>query len=77
MATCGSACSSFERGPDPATGNKGSNFAHYKGIDDLIEQGRLERDRHQRVKLYQEAQHRIMRDAVLPASLRRPVPAAA
>ena len=30
--------------PDPATGNKGSNFAHYTGIDDLIEQGRLERD---------------------------------
>jgi peptide/nickel transport system substrate-binding protein len=50
--------------PDPATGNKGSNFAHYKGIDDLIEQGRLERDPVKRAKLYEEAQHRIMRDAV-------------
>jgi len=50
--------------PDPATGNKGSNFAHYKGIDDLIEQGRLERDPAKRAKLYEEAQQRIMRDAV-------------
>src|SRR5262249_27067098 len=29
--------------PDPATGNKGTNFAHYQGIDDLIAQGKLER----------------------------------
>jgi peptide/nickel transport system substrate-binding protein len=50
--------------PDPATGNKGTNFAHYKGIDDLIQQGRREHDQHKRAALYQEAQHRIMRDAV-------------
>ena len=50
--------------PNPATGNKGSNFAHYKGIDDLIEQGRLERDQDKRARLYHEAQRRIMRDAV-------------
>ena len=25
--------------PDPATGNKGTNFAHYKGIDDLLVAG--------------------------------------
>jgi peptide/nickel transport system substrate-binding protein len=50
--------------PDPATGNKGTNFAHYKGIDDLIAQGRRERDQHKRAELYHEAQRRIMRDAV-------------
>src|SRR5207237_9514074 len=41
--------------PDPATGNKGSNFAHYTGIDDLIEQGRQERDQEKRARLYHEA----------------------
>lgn len=50
--------------PDPATGNKGTNFAHYKGIDDLLAQGRLERVPAQRAKLYHEAQQRIMRDAI-------------
>lgn len=50
--------------PDPATGNKGTNFAHYKGIDDLLEQARRERDQEKRAKLYHEAQRRIMRDAV-------------
>ena len=49
--------------PDPAT-NKGTNFAHYKGIDDLIDQGRLERDQQKRAALYHEAQQRIVRDAV-------------
>ena len=51
--------------PDPATGNKGSNFSHYTGIDDLIEQGRLERVPEKRAKLYHEAQQRIVRDAVV------------
>jgi peptide/nickel transport system substrate-binding protein len=51
--------------PDPATGNKGSNFSHYAGIDDLIERGRLERDQEKRAKLYHEAQQRIVRDAVV------------
>jgi peptide/nickel transport system substrate-binding protein len=50
--------------PDPVTGNKGSNFAHYKGIDELIAQGRQERDPQKRAALYHEAQRRIMRDAV-------------
>ena len=50
--------------PDPATGNKGTNFAHYRGIDDLLEQGRRERDQNKRAALYHEAPRRIMRDAV-------------
>jgi hypothetical protein len=32
------------------TGNKGSKFSHYTGIDDLIEQGRLECDPEKRAK---------------------------
>ena len=51
--------------PDPATGNKGSNFSHYAGIDDLIEQGRLERDQEKRATLYHDAQRRLVRDAVV------------
>jgi peptide/nickel transport system substrate-binding protein len=55
--------------PDPATGNKGSNFAHYRGIDDLLAQGRQERDPKKRAAIYHEAQRRIGRDAVcLPIS---------
>jgi len=50
--------------PDPATGNKGTNFAHYTGIDDLLEQGRRERDQEKRAQLYHEAQQRIMREAI-------------
>ncbi|HXH09808.1 MAG TPA: ABC transporter substrate-binding protein [Alphaproteobacteria bacterium] len=50
--------------PDPETGNTGTNFAHYKGIDDLIDQGRQERNPDKRAKLYHEAQRRIMADAV-------------
>jgi peptide/nickel transport system substrate-binding protein len=50
--------------PNPDTGNTGSNFAHYKGIDHLIEQGKKERDPDKRAKLYHEAQRRIMADAV-------------
>jgi peptide/nickel transport system substrate-binding protein len=50
--------------PDPATGNKGTNFAHYTGIDDLLTQARQEHDQEKRAKLYHEAQHRIMRDAI-------------
>lgn len=47
--------------PDPATGNKGTNFAHYRGIDDLLEQGRRERDQEKRARLYHEAQQRMIR----------------
>ncbi len=55
--------------PDPATGNKGSNFAHYRAIDDLLAQGRQERDPKKRATIYHEAQRRIIRDAVcLPIS---------
>jgi peptide/nickel transport system substrate-binding protein len=55
--------------PDPATGNKGTNFAHYKGIDDLLEKGRVERDVKKRAAIYAEAQKRLERDLVcLPIS---------
>ena len=50
--------------PNPDTGNAGANFAHYRGIDDLIDQGKHERDPERRAKLYHEAQRRIMADAV-------------
>jgi peptide/nickel transport system substrate-binding protein len=53
-----------DEAPDPATGNKGTNFAHYRGIDDLLEEGRRTRDSEQRAALYHEAQRRIMDDAV-------------
>ena len=55
--------------PNPATGNKGSNFAHYKGIDDLLAKGRVERDVKKRAAIYAEAQKRLERDLVcLPIS---------
>jgi peptide/nickel transport system substrate-binding protein len=55
--------------PDPATGNKGSNFAHYRAIDDLLAAGRVERDVKKRAAIYHEAQKRIQRDLVcLPIS---------
>jgi peptide/nickel transport system substrate-binding protein len=55
--------------PDPATGNKGSNFAHYKAIDDLLVAGRVERDVKKRAAIYAEAQKRMERDLVcLPIS---------
>ncbi len=53
-----------DEAPDPKTGNKGTNFAHYKAIDDLLEQGRKTRDSEKRAQLYHEAQRRIMDDAV-------------
>jgi peptide/nickel transport system substrate-binding protein len=55
--------------PDPATGNKGTNFAHYKAIDDLLHAGRVERDQKKRAQIYAEAQKRMERDLVcLPIS---------
>src|SRR5262245_57012045 len=55
--------------PDPATGNKGTNFAHYRGIDDLLAAGRVERDVKKRAGIYHEAQKRIQKDLVcLPIS---------
>jgi peptide/nickel transport system substrate-binding protein len=50
--------------PDPATGNKGTNFAHYKNIDDLLAAGRVERDVKKRAAIYAEAQKRIEHDMV-------------
>jgi peptide/nickel transport system substrate-binding protein len=50
--------------PDPATGNKGTNFAHYRGMDDLLAAGRLERDVKKRAAIYAEAQKRLERDLV-------------
>jgi peptide/nickel transport system substrate-binding protein len=55
--------------PDPSTGNKGSNFAHYRGMDDLLAAGRNERDQKKRAGIYAEAQKRLERDLVcLPIS---------
>ena len=55
--------------PDPATGNKGTNFAHYKGMDDLLAAGRVERDVKKRAAIYAETQKRLERDLVcLPIS---------
>ena len=55
--------------PDPATGNKGTNFAHYRAIDDLLAAGRVERDVRKRAAIYYEAQKRMERDLVcLPIS---------
>jgi len=55
--------------PDPATGNKGTNFAHYRGIDDLLTAGRVERDVKKRAAIYHETQKRMQRDLVcLPIS---------
>jgi peptide/nickel transport system substrate-binding protein len=53
-----------DEAPDPATGNKGTNFAHYKGIDALLEKGRQTRDPAAREKIYFEAQDQILKDAV-------------
>jgi ABC-type transport system substrate-binding protein len=55
--------------PDPASGNKGTNFAHYRNIDDLLAAGRVERDVKKRAAIYAEAQKRLERDLVcLPIS---------
>src|SRR5437867_205023 len=55
--------------PDPATGNKGTNFAHYRGMDDLLAAGRVERDVKKRAAIYHETQKRMQRDLVcLPIS---------
>src|SRR5437879_2038676 len=47
--------------PDSATGNNGTNFAHYRGIDDLLTAGRVERDVKKRATIYHEAQKRIQK----------------
>jgi peptide/nickel transport system substrate-binding protein len=55
--------------PDPASGNKGTNFAHYRGMDDLLAAGRVERDQKKRAAIYAETQKRLERDLVcLPIS---------
>jgi peptide/nickel transport system substrate-binding protein len=50
--------------PDPGTGNKGTNFAHYKNIDDLLKAGRAERDQKKRAAIYAEAQKRMEKDLI-------------
>jgi peptide/nickel transport system substrate-binding protein len=50
--------------PDPKTGNKGTNFGHYSGIDDLLAKGRKTLDQDAREQIYFEAQDRILADAV-------------
>jgi peptide/nickel transport system substrate-binding protein len=50
--------------PDPGTGNKGTNFGHYRAIDDLLAAGRVERDVKKRAAIYAEAQKRMERDLV-------------
>ena len=50
--------------PDPGTSNKGTNFAHYKGMDDLLAAGRVERDVKKRAAIYAETQKRLERDLV-------------
>jgi peptide/nickel transport system substrate-binding protein len=55
--------------PDPATGNKGTNFSHYRAMDDLLAAGRIERDAKKRAAIYAETQKRLERDLVcLPIS---------
>jgi ABC-type transport system substrate-binding protein len=49
--------------------NKGTNFAHYRNIDDLLVAGRGERDQKKRFQIYAEAQKRMEKDLVcLPIS---------
>jgi len=49
--------------------NKGTNFAHYRNIDDLLHAGRVERDQKKRASIYAEAQKRMEKDLVcLPIS---------
>ena len=52
-----------DEAPDPKTGNKGTNFGHYSGIDDLLELGRKTQDQAKREQIYFEAQDRILADA--------------
>ena len=54
-----------DEAPDPKTGNQGTNFAHYSGIDGLIEKARGIRDSDEREKVYFEAQEQLMKDAVV------------
>src|SRR5437899_487230 len=55
--------------PDPAPGNNGTNFAHYRAMDDLLAAGRVERDVKKRATIYHEAQKRLQKDLVcLPIS---------
>ncbi len=53
-----------DEAPNPKTGNKGTNFALYSGIDKLLEKGRRTRDQAAREKIYHVAQRQIMKDAV-------------
>src|SRR5205809_5617805 len=50
--------------PDPTTGNKGTNFAHYKGMAGPRAAGRVERDGKNRAAIYAETQDRLDRHLV-------------
>lgn len=50
--------------PNHEAGRPGTNFAHYKAIDNLIDEARQQRDSAQRQLFYHEAQKRIMQDAI-------------
>lgn len=51
--------------PDPRSGNHGTNFAHYRGIDHFLEAARQSRHDSDRLAFYHQAQERLMRDAVV------------
>lgn len=51
--------------PNPRLGQTGTNFSHYRDMDDLLEQARQTANDDDREKLYHEAQQRLMRDAVV------------
>lgn len=51
--------------PKPRLGQKGTNFSHYYGIDDLLAEARQAPSDDERNQLYHEAQKLLMRDAVV------------
>jgi ABC-type transport system substrate-binding protein len=51
--------------PGPASSGQGTNFAHYRGIDDLLDTALHTANRDDREALYHQAQQRLMDDAVV------------
>jgi len=51
--------------PGPASSGQGTNFAHYRGIDDLLDTASRTTNRDDRGALYHQAQQRLMDDAVV------------
>lgn len=50
--------------PDHEAGRPGTNFAHYKAIDGMLEEAHRQRDQAKRAAFYHDAQKQIMQDAV-------------